>query len=81
VRFISVLCEPAKISGRLPVRLPSKGQWLVRVHACDQRFVIGEYRRHMQTIRYLGSVDKVAGAPVTTRNWSTINQIRKVLET
>ena len=80
VRFISVLCQPAKITGRLPVCLPPDGQWLVRVNACDKQFVIGEYRRHMQTIRHLGSVDKIVGAPVTTRNWSTINQIRKVLE-
>ena len=80
VRFISVLCEPATMTTRTRLRLPSEGQWLVRVLACNGPFVIGEYRRHMQTIRYLGSVDKVVGAAVTTRNWSTINQIRKVLE-
>jgi uncharacterized protein (DUF1697 family) len=80
VRFVSVLCAPVKATPPAPIRLPSTGQWLVRVIAFDRRFVVGEYRRHMQTIRYLGSVDKAVGVPVTTRNWSTINQIHKVLE-
>lgn len=80
VRFISVLCRPARTTSRAPIRLPSSGQWLVRVISHDGQFVIGEYRRHMQTIRYLGSIDKMVGASVTTRNWSTINQIRKIIE-
>lgn len=80
VRFVSMMCGTPKALPRTPTKLPSTGQWLVRVIGCDRRFVVGEYRRHMQTIRYLGSVDKVIGVPVTTRNWSTINQIQKVLE-
>ena len=41
--------------------------------------MFGMYRRHMKTISYLGSLDKVFGAPATTRNWNTITAIVKVL--
>ena len=79
VRFVSVL--PNKTS-RLskPITLPDKGKWLVRVLGQHERFIVGEYRRDMKTIGYLGKLDKLIGVPVTTRNWNTINQIRKVLE-
>jgi uncharacterized protein (DUF1697 family) len=54
-------------------------QWLLRVLACDGRFVIGEYRRQMKAIGYLGTLDRLFGAPATTRNWNTITSIAKVL--
>ena len=78
VRFISVL--PNKTFNVAPVQLPARGKWLVRVVGQRERFVLGEYRRDMKTIGYLGKLDRLIGAPVTTRNWNTINQIRKVLE-
>jgi len=34
----------------------------------------------MKTIRYLGTLDRLFGVPVTTRNWNTITAIAKVLE-
>ena len=45
-----------------------------------KRFVLGEYRRHMKTIGYLGKIDKLFGAPATTRNWNTIVSIARMLE-
>jgi hypothetical protein len=33
----------------------------------------------MQTIRHLGTMDRLFGVPVTTRNWNTIASIVKVL--
>jgi len=78
VRFISVL--PNKTYEVAAVQLPARGKWLVRVVGQRGRFVLGEYRRDMKTIGYLGKLDKLIGVPVTTRNWNTINQIRKVLE-
>jgi len=78
VRFVSVHCAPARAAAK-PIRLPSTGQWLVRVIGGDRRFVIGEYRRHMKTIGHLGKLDGLFGAPVTTRNWNTINAIAKTL--
>jgi hypothetical protein len=34
----------------------------------------------MKAIGYLGMVDRVFGASVTTRNWNTITAIAKVLD-
>jgi hypothetical protein len=35
----------------------------------------------MKAIGYLGSLDRLFGVPVTTRNWNTISTIAKVLNT
>ena len=79
VRFVSVLPNKT-IRLTKPITLPDRGKWLVRVVGQHERFIVGEYRRDMKTIGYLGKLDKLIGVPVTTRNWNTINQIRKVLE-
>ena len=77
VRFLTIL---TKNSARaVPAQLPPKGPWFVRVISCHKRFVIGEYRRHMKTIGYLGKLDQHFGAPATTRNWNTVQRIAKVL--
>jgi uncharacterized protein (DUF1697 family) len=80
VRFVSVLSRVPRLSPPLPLMLPSRGQWLLRVLACDGRFVIGEYRRRMKAIGYLGTLDRVFGSPATTRNWNTITAIAKALD-
>lgn len=79
VRFVSILAKAGKVRASLPVAFPSDEAWLVRVIACRGQFVFGMYRRHMNTIRYLGQVDKLYGAPVTTRNWNTISAIQRIL--
>ena len=38
------------------------------------------YRRHMKTIGYLGQIDKLYGAPATTRTWNTIAAILRILK-
>jgi len=38
------------------------------------------YRRHMKTIGYLGQIDKLYGAPATTRNSNTIAAILRILK-
>jgi uncharacterized protein (DUF1697 family) len=58
---------------------PSSGKWLLKILARDNRFVFGVYRRHMKAIGYLGTLDRLFGVPVTTRNWNTITAIAKVL--
>jgi uncharacterized protein (DUF1697 family) len=80
VRFVSVLSRVPRLTPELPFALPSQGQWLLRVLARDGRFVIGEYRRHMKAIGYLGTLDRLFGASATTRNWNTITAIAKALE-
>lgn len=79
VRFVSVLLRPPKGAPKMPMHWPDTGQWLVRVIGVRQRFVIGEYRRNMKTIGYLGGLDKAFGELVTTRNWNTFNTIAKKL--
>jgi hypothetical protein len=37
------------------------------------------YRRHMKVISYLTSLDRMYGVPVTTRSWSTVTAIARVL--
>jgi uncharacterized protein (DUF1697 family) len=79
VRFVSVLSRVPRSAPRLPIRLPSRGKWLLKVLARDGRFVFGLYRRDMKVISYLGTLDRVFGVPATTRNWNTITAIAKVL--
>jgi hypothetical protein len=79
VRFVSVLSRPPHSEPPLPITLPSRGRWLLRVLARDERFLLGLYRRHMKVIGYLGRLDRLCGVPVTTRNWNTIIAIGKLL--
>jgi uncharacterized protein (DUF1697 family) len=80
VRFVSILPKVGRVTASLPVTLPPKGDWLVRVIASNGQFVFGEYRRHMKTIGYLGQIDRIVGAPATTRNWNTIVAIVRILK-
>ena len=80
VRFVSVLVRDPVETPALPLRLPPRGLWLVRILARHGRLVVGEYRRHMKTIGYLGTLDRIFGVPVTTRNWNTMTAIVKALE-
>jgi uncharacterized protein (DUF1697 family) len=80
VRFVSVLARRPREMPVTPFDLPADGPWLVRVLATRNRFVIGQYRRHMKTIGHLGTLDRVFDTPMTTRNWNTIGAICGVLE-
>jgi uncharacterized protein (DUF1697 family) len=79
VRFVSVLSQSPRSAPSPPMNLPSTGKWLVRVLARDNRFVVGMYRRHMKAITHLGTLDRMFGVPVTTRNWTTITAIAQAL--
>jgi uncharacterized protein (DUF1697 family) len=80
VRFVSILPKAGRVRPSIPLTLPPRGEWFVRVIASTNRFVFGVYRRHMKTITYLGQIDKLFGVPATTRNWTTINAIVRVLK-
>jgi uncharacterized protein (DUF1697 family) len=80
VRFVSILSKAGGVPSSLPIALPPEGDWLVRLIGSKDRFVFGEYRRHMKTIGYLGQIDKLFGAPATTRNWNTILAILRILK-
>ncbi len=79
VRFVSILAQPGGDRPTIPLALPSRRDWLLRVIASRERFVFGVYRRHMKTIGYLGRLDRLFGAPVTTRNWNTILAVVRIL--
>jgi uncharacterized protein (DUF1697 family) len=79
VRFVTVLSQLPRSTPALPLSLPSRGRWLVRIVARENRFVCGMYRRHMKTIGYLGTLDGLWGVSGTTRNWNTISSIVSVL--
>lgn len=80
VRFVSILSRHRRLQPSIPFRLPSTGPWFVQVIARKGRFVFGVYRRQMKTIGYLGQLDKIFGAPLTTRNWNTITSIIRILK-
>jgi uncharacterized protein (DUF1697 family) len=79
VRFLSLLSKPCVARPSLPAVIPPDGDWFVRVIARRGPFVLGEYRRHMKTIGYLGRIDELFGAQVTTRNWGTVRRIVRIL--
>jgi uncharacterized protein (DUF1697 family) len=79
VRFVSFLSRRPRLTPPLPMRLPTGRNWLVTVLALEDRFVLGLYRRHMKVIGYLGTLDRLFGVRVTTRNWNTITAIARVL--
>jgi len=80
VRFVSVMAKRSPRAPAVPLDLPMKGKWLVRVFATQGPFVFGVYRRQMETVGHLGRLDGLVGAPVTTRNWNTITSVIKVLQ-
>ena len=79
VRFVSVLSQRPRLTPATPMRFPPSGQWLMKILARRNRFVIGMYRRHMKVIGFLGTLDRLYGVSVTTRNWNTITAIARVL--
>ena len=80
-RFVNLLGKRLPSPPRLPLCLPSDDDWLLKIIAIENRFVLGLYRRQMKAIGYLGKVEKFLGVPATTRNWNTIEKVAKILET
>ncbi|MGQ0646702.1 MAG: DUF1697 domain-containing protein [Gemmatimonadaceae bacterium] len=81
VRFVSLSSERRRPAPPVPLVLPSSGEWCLKVLGCEDRFVLGVHRRQMKAIVYLGQRETILGARVTTRSWSTILSIARILET
>src|SRR5207253_11336369 len=79
VRFVSVLAKRLPALPPLPLSLPSDDDWLLKIIAIQDRFVLGLYRRQMKAISYLGKIEKKLGVAATTRNWNTIQKVVKIL--
>ena len=80
VRFVSVLSRRPRSAPELPIWLPSRHQWLLKVLAGDDRYLVGVYRRQMRVIGCLGRLDGVFGVPVTTRSWNTMIAVASLLD-
>jgi uncharacterized protein (DUF1697 family) len=80
VRFMSVLSRPPRRPPTTPIHLPPNGRWLLRILAREGRFLFGLYRREMQTIGHLVTMDRLFGVPISTRNWNTIAAVVRVLK-
>jgi uncharacterized protein (DUF1697 family) len=78
-RFVSVAARRLQALPPVPLSLPSDGDWLLKIIAIQNRFVLGLYRRQMKAISYLGKMEKLVGIPLTTRNWNTVEKIAKIL--
>lgn len=79
VRFVSVLSRRPRSTPPIPISLPSSGKWLLKILAREDRLIVGLYRRQMRAISYLGTLDRLFGVPATTRSWTTITAIARVL--
>jgi len=78
-RFVNVLAKRLNSPPSIPLSLPSNDNWLLKIIAVQDRFVLGLYRRQMQAISYLGKIEKLLGVPATTRSWNTIEKVAKIL--
>jgi uncharacterized protein (DUF1697 family) len=80
VQFVSILSKTGQDKVVLPAAIPQSGEWFIRIIGSRNRLVFGVYRRHMKTISYLGQIDELFGAPATTRSWSTIRSVLRILK-
>src|SRR6266513_2761680 len=78
-RFVNVLAKRLPARPALPLSLPSDKDWLLKIIAIQDRFVLGLYRRQMKAISYLGKIEKQLGVATTTRSWNTIEKVAKIL--
>ena len=81
-RFVSVLHQTSNIKPqtfKLPLCLPSKTDWLLKIVSIQNRFVLGVYKRQMKAIGYLGKIEKILGVPGTIRSWNTIQRVAELL--
>jgi len=81
-RFASVLHKPlpsSHVTRHSSLALPSENNWLLKIIAIQDQFVLGVYRRQMKAIGYLGKIEKILGVPGTVRNWNTIQKVLQIL--
>jgi uncharacterized protein (DUF1697 family) len=78
-RFVNVLAKRLNSLPSIPLSLPSDKDWLLKIIAIQDRFVLGLYRRQMKAISYLGKIEKLLGVPATTRSWNTIEKVVKIV--
>ena len=79
--FVTVLSKVPKKAPRFPIEQPAGDEWQVRVIGIRGRFVLSLYRKMETMIAYPNAVvEKKFSLPATTRTWSTIMAVYKILE-
>jgi uncharacterized protein (DUF1697 family) len=79
VPFVSVMAKRRTLPSALPPSIPADGDWCLKVLTWQGRFVVGLHRRQMKAITYLAQLEKLLGVSLTTRTWTTIRRIGRVL--
>jgi uncharacterized protein (DUF1697 family) len=79
IRFVSVLAKRIRTPFPIPLSLPADNNWVVKIIAIQNRFILGVYRRQMNGISYLGRLEKRLNVPITTPNWNTIEKVANIL--
>lgn len=80
VRFVSILSKASRHKLSFPIAIPQNGRPFVQIIGSKDRLLFGVYRRHMRTIAYLGKIDELSGVSATTRSWSTILSVLRILK-
>jgi uncharacterized protein (DUF1697 family) len=80
VSFVGVMTARIRSAPTLPLNLPTDGEWCLKILNRQGRFVLGQYRRQMKAISYLGQLEKIFGMPSAIRNWNTMLAVRRVLQ-
>jgi uncharacterized protein (DUF1697 family) len=80
IQFVSILSKAGRSKATFPIAIPEEGEWFVRIMGSSNRLLFGVYRRHMKTIGHLSRIDDLFGAPATTRSWSTILSVLRILK-
>jgi uncharacterized protein (DUF1697 family) len=79
--FVTVLAKVPRKSPRFPIEQPAGEGWQVRVIGIRGRFVLSLYRKLERMVAYPNNVvEKKFNLPATTRTWSTIAAVYKILE-
>jgi uncharacterized protein (DUF1697 family) len=79
-RFVNITAKRVPAPPRLPFIFAFDGDWILKIIAIQDRFVLGLYRRHMKAISYLGKLEKQFGVPATNRSWNTIQKVAQILD-
>lgn len=79
VRFVAVLEGAPRAMPKLPLELPDRGPWLIRLLARKGRFVLGVHRRRMQVLRQFAALNRMLGEQMTIRSFGTIAMVASVL--
>lgn len=79
IHFVSVLGKRHKTKSAFPLNFPPTGKWSLKVLGHEGQFVYGMFRREMKAIGSLAQLKTIFGESSTTRSWSTILTIARIL--